>query len=90
MLDRPSDVVCDKQGVVNNTILTQYTLSNKHNAIKYYVVCKADALGILWVVKEDIEKKLDDLLTKILGWQQHPKLLQFFIIQVKVRKGIYK
>ena len=46
-LDGPSDVMFDNQGVVNKEILPQSTFSKKHIALKYYVIRKADATGIL-------------------------------------------
>ena len=46
-LDGPSDVMCDNQGVVKKTILPQSNFSKKHIALKYHVVRKTDATGIL-------------------------------------------
>ena len=68
-LDGPSNVLCDNQGVVNNTRLPQSTLGKKKNAVNYHVVHKAAATGIPRVGKEDIETNLDDLPTNILGWK---------------------
>ena len=71
----PNDVICDNQGVVNNTSFTYSTLGKKHNAVKYHVVREAATAGILRVGKEDTETNLADSLTKILGWKrQHPLL----------------
>ena len=50
-LDGPTDVICDNQGVVENTSLPQLTLGKKHNAVNYHVVREAAAAGILRVVK---------------------------------------
>ena len=50
-LDGPSGLVCYDQGVVNNTRLTQSTLSKKHNAVNYHVVSKAAVAGTLQVGK---------------------------------------
>ena len=74
-LDGPTDVMCDNQGVVNNTSLPQSTLGKKHNAVNYHVVREAAAASILRVGKEDTETNLADLLTKLLGWQRRHKLL---------------
>ena len=60
-LDGPSNVMCDNQGVVNNTNLPQYNFSNKQNAVNYHVVRKADTTGVPWVGKEDIETDLYDI-----------------------------
>ena len=74
-LDRPTDIMCDNQVVVKNTSLSQSTLGNKHNSVKYHVVREADAARILRVGKEDKETNLADLLTKLLGWQRRHQLL---------------
>ena len=74
-LDGPTDTVCDNQGVVKNTSLSQSTLGKKHNAINYHVFREAAAAGILRVGKEDTETNLADLLTKLLGWQRRHQLL---------------
>ena len=75
LLDKPTDVMCDNQGVVKNTILPQTTLRKKHNAVNYYMVREAAATGILRVVKEDTETNWADLLTNILGWKKRHKLI---------------
>ena len=67
LLDGPTDIMCDNQGVVKNTSLLQSTLGKKHNAVNYHVLREAAAAGILRVGKEDTETNLADLLTKILG-----------------------
>ena len=64
-LDGPSDVMCDNQGVVKKTILPQSTFSKKHIALKYHVLRKVDATGILQAEKGDNETNLADLLNKI-------------------------
>jgi len=51
---------------VKNASLPESTLSKKHNAINYHVVCEAAAAGILRFGKEDGETNIADLLTKIL------------------------
>ena len=67
LLDVPSYVMCDNQGMVNNIILSKYTLGQKYNELNYHVVHEVAAKGILRVQKEDTETNLADLLTKILG-----------------------
>ena len=74
-LDGPTGVMCDNQGVVNNTSMPQLTLDNKDNAVNYHVVRKAAAAGIIRVGREDRETNLADLLTNILGWQRRYQLL---------------
>ena len=41
-------------------------LSKKHNAIKYYAVQEAAAVGVRQVTKEDTLMNLADLFTKVL------------------------
>ena len=48
-LDGPSDVMCDNQGVVNNTSFPQYILGKKHNAVNYHGVREVAEVGILRV-----------------------------------------
>ena len=74
-IDGPTDVMCDNQGVVNNTSLPQSLLGKKNNAINYHAVREAAAAKILRVGKEDTETNLADLLAKILGWQRRHQLL---------------
>ena len=73
-LDGPTDVMCDNQGVVKNTIFPQLALCKIHNAVNYHVVREAAAAGILGVGKEDMETNLADLITKILGWKRRHQL----------------
>ena len=75
-IDGPADVMCDNQGVVQNTSLPQSTLNKKHNAINYHVIREAVAAGIMRVGKEDTETNLADLLTKILPSPRRKFLLQ--------------
>ena len=67
-LDRPSDIMYDNQGVVNNTSLPQYTLGKKHYVLNYHVVREAAEAGILREGKEDMETNLADLFKNILGY----------------------
>ena len=60
-LDRPSNFMCDNQGLVNKTILSQSTLGKKQNLVNYHVVCKAAAAVILRVGNEYTDTTLDDL-----------------------------
>lgn len=78
-IDGPTDVMCDNQGVVNNTSLPQSTLGKKHNAINYHVVRESAAAGILRVGKEATATNLSDLLTKFLAWPRRHALLPFII-----------
>ena len=85
MLDGPSNVMYYNKLVVNNTSLPQYTLVQKHNVVNCHFLREATAAGILRVIRYNMETKLDDLLTKILGWQQRHKLLLFVLYPVQLR-----
>ena len=75
LLDGPTDIMCDNQGVVKNTSLLQSTLGKKHIVVNHHMVQEAVAAGILGVGKEDMETNLADLITKILGWKRRHQLL---------------
>ena len=64
----PTDVYYNKQGVVKNNSIPKYALNNKHNSIKYHVVRKAAASGILRIGKEDTDTNLADPLTKLMPY----------------------
>ena len=80
-VDGPTDVMCDNQGVVNNTSMPQSTLGKKHNAINYHVVREAAAAGIIRVGKEDTETNVADLLTKFLPWDRRIGLIGCIMYQ---------
>jgi len=66
----PANVLCDNQGVVNNTTLPESVLSKKHNQICYHRVREAVAASIIRIAKEDSSTNLADILTKPLGLPQ--------------------
>ena len=48
----PANVFYDNNGIVNNTRITESTLSKNHNTINYHCVRDSAAAGILRVRKE--------------------------------------
>jgi len=78
-LTGPANVLCDNQGVVNNTTLPESVLSKKHNQICYHRVHEAVAANIIRIAKEDTTTNLADLLTKPLGLPQWRFLLQHIL-----------
>ena len=66
-IDGPTYVMCDNQGVVNNTSMPQSTPGKNHIAINYYAVREAAAAGIILVGKEDTENNVADHLMKFLS-----------------------
>ena len=79
LLDGPEDVFCDNCGVATNASKPESTLQKKHNAINYHAVREAAAAGILRVGKEDGERNLADLLTKVLTGQRRWDLCHFLM-----------
>ena len=67
-------MLCDNQGVVNNTSKPESTLSKRHNAINYHSVREAVAAGIIRVGKEDGDTNLADPFTKVLNRSKRYKL----------------
>ena len=65
-IDGPAEIICDNQGVVENTSTPESVLSKKHNAINYHAVREAAAAGVQLVNKEDTLTNLDDLFMKVL------------------------
>jgi len=72
----PANVLCDNQGVVNNTTLPESVLSKKHNQICYHRVREAVAASIIRIAKEDSSTNLADILTKPLGLPQRRFILE--------------
>jgi len=72
----PANVLCDNQGVVNNTTLPKSVLTKKHNQICYHRVREAVAAQIIHIAKEDLPTNLANILTKPLGLPQRRFLLQ--------------
>jgi hypothetical protein len=62
----PTQVLCDNQGVVDNTSKIESKLNKKHNAIAYHAVQWAVAAATIIVGKIDGEWNLADAMTKRL------------------------
>ena len=62
----PTQVLCDNQGVVDNTSKIESKLNKKHNAIAYHAVRWAVAAATIIVGKIDGEWNLADAMTKRL------------------------
>jgi len=75
----PANVLCDNQGIVNNTSRPESVLTKKHNQICYHRVREAVAAGIIRIAKEDTTTNLADLLTKPLGLPQRHFLLEHIL-----------
>ena len=70
-VDGLTNVFCDNNYVVKNTIRPATTLKKKQNAIAYHRTREAQPAGIVRITKEDGETNLADLFTKLLS---HPHL----------------
>jgi hypothetical protein len=69
-IDGPANVFCDNRGIVKNVSILELMLMKKHNAMNYHAVREVVAASILRVGKEDGEKNLADLLTKVITGQK--------------------
>jgi hypothetical protein len=65
-IDGPTNVYCDNEAVMKNTIYPKSTLKKKHNSIAYHHAREAVAAGTIRVTKEDGKTNLADVLTKLL------------------------
>ncbi len=75
----PTNVFCDNNDVVQNTSISESTLSKKHNAINYHIICKAVAAGIIRVGKEDTLTNIADVFTKLVPFTRKYQLLSPFL-----------
>ena len=74
-LDGPANIGCDNQGVVKNTSIPESTLSKKHNAVNYHIICEAVAAESICMGKENMQTNPADALTKIMPYSQKHKLI---------------
>jgi hypothetical protein len=65
-IDGPTNVYCDNEAVLKNTIYPKSTLKKKHNSIAYHCAREAVAAGTIRATKEDGKTNLPDVLTKLL------------------------
>ena len=56
----------DNQAVVNSSMIPEYNLKKRHNALSYHHVCEAVAAGIIKYYHIDGNKNPADVLTKFL------------------------
>ena len=73
-LDGPTKVLCDNQGVVDNSSKIESMLNKKHNSIAYHAVRWAVAAGTMIVGKVDTEDNIADAMTKRLTVMRRDKL----------------
>ena len=65
-LSRPEKLFCSNNEVANNTIISESTLSKKHNAINYHCVHEASKSGILRIKKEYTATNIPNPLIKLI------------------------
>ena len=66
-LNRPADVLCDNQSVVNNTTNIESKLNKKHNSLAFHAVQWAVAANILRLGKVHTKDNISDPYTKLLS-----------------------
>ena len=73
-INGPTKVLCDNQGVVDNSSKIESMLNKKHNSIAYHAVRWAVAAGTMMVGKVDTEENIADAMTKRLTVMRRDKL----------------
>jgi hypothetical protein len=75
----PTNVFCDNNAVVQNASIPKSTLSKKHNAINYHIICEAVAARIIRVGKEDTLTNIADVFRKLVPFTRKYHLLSPFL-----------
>ena len=65
-INGPTNIFCDNEAVTKKFLDPTYNLKNKHNSIAYHRNREAVAAGTCRITKEDTDKNLSDLFTKLL------------------------
>jgi hypothetical protein len=66
-IDGATNVLCDNESVVKNSINPESTLKKRHNTIAYHRVRKAITAGTVRVAKEPGDTNLADILKKLMA-----------------------
>ena len=74
-IEGPVTMLGDNLSVVTNCTVSISTLKKKHNAIAYHRVREAVAAGVINLVHVPTQDNLADIMTKLLGPQQHYPLM---------------
>ena len=77
-IDGPADVFCDNEAVYINTVTPESVLKKKHHSISYHRCREAVASKTIRVSKQDTDKNLNDLFTKLLTASRRQFLLEQF------------
>jgi hypothetical protein len=86
-LSGPTNVFCDNNAVVQNTSIPESTLSKKHNAINYHIICEAVTARIICVGKEDTLTNIADVFTKFVPFTRKYQLLSPFSLGLVMVNG---
>ena len=74
-----TNVFCDNESVVTNTMRPKSTFKKKHNVIAYHCMCEAQAMGIVRIAHEDGEMNLSNMLTKNLPGPRLHELISYIL-----------
>lgn len=74
-VDGSTNVYCDNESVVKNSMQQESMLKKKHNAISYHQVQEAQAVGIVRITHEPGKTNVADILTKCLPGPRLQELL---------------
>ena len=76
-IDGSTNVFCDNESMVKNTMRPKSTLKKKHNVIAYHHVHEAQAVGVVRIAHKDSETNLTNVLTKSLPGPRLHELISY-------------
>ena len=77
-IDGPTNIFCDNEAVNENFSEPTSMLKKKHHLIAYHRNREAVAAGNFCITKEDTDKNLSDLFTKLLRQIRREDLMNKF------------
>ena len=72
----PTDVFCDNDGVVKNTMALESVLKKKHLSICYHFVCECSAKLVARISHIPTNFNLSDLATKVLDQDKGKEIVR--------------
>jgi hypothetical protein len=84
-IDGPARIFCDNEAVFKNASFAASTLKKKHNSVAYHRIRECVAAGICYVIKEDTNSNLADILTKSLPPNKRKFLRERIMVNTKVK-----
>ena len=78
-IDGSTNVFCDNESMVKNTVRPESMFKKKHNVIAYHCMCEAQAMGVVRIAHKDCETNLADVLTKSLPGPRLHELISYIL-----------